>query len=241
MKKFMRNGMICSVLFLTFSFICGAGAAEAKAIRSAGQAKAAALKEVPSAVVVEVDTDMENGKLVYEVELHKGKKEYNLHYRSSDGRLVKYEWDLMHPPYTDQDKTNLSKAAVNKKALGQVKNAKIISTVLKHDDGRAEYKVRLKKGNKQYTLVYDSKSGRLLEYEWELSSSSGSSKYIGAAKAKSIALKKVPGAKVVKVEFDNDDGVAVYEVELIKGNYEYELKINAKNGKIIEYEKDYAD
>lgn len=242
MKKFTKNGVICSVLFLTFSFVCGFGIAEGKAIQSVNQAKSAALKEVPSATVVEVDTDMENGTLVYEVELHKGSKEYNLHYRASDGKLVKYEWDIKNPPYTNQNKKNLSKSVINKKALGQVKKATVIGTTLKQDDGRAEYKVKLKKGKKQYELVYDSKSGKLLEFEWELSTSgSSTSKYIGAAKAKAIALKKVPGATVIKVEFDHDDGVAVYEVEMIKGRYEYEMKINAKSGKIIEYEKEIAD
>lgn len=242
MKKYLKNGVICSVLFFTFSLICSFVSAEAKAIQSANQAQEAALREVPSATVVEVDTDMENGELVYEVELHKGGKEYNLHYRSSDGKLVKYEWDFIRPPHTNQNKRNLSKQTIEKKALGQVKNATVLSTALKYDDGRAEYKVRLKKGNKQYKLVYDAKSGKLLEYEWEITENhSSSSKYIGAAKAKEIALKKVPGATVVKVEFDHDDGMAVYEVELIKGNYEYELKINAKNGAIIEFEKDFAD
>ena len=242
MKRIFKNGVICGVMFFAFSFIFGFGTAGAKAIQSASQAQEAALKEVPSATVVEVDTDMENGELIYEVELQKGGKEYNLHYRSSDGSLVKYEWELNHPPYTNQNKKNLSKQAIRKKALEQVKNATVVSTVLKHDDGRSEYKVVLKKGNKQYKLVYDSKSGRLLEYEWELAKSGdSSSKYIGAEKAKAIALKKVPSATVTKVEFDHDDGMAVYEVEMIKGNYEYEVKINAKNGKIIEFEKDFAD
>ena len=70
---------------------------------------------------------------------------------------------------------------------------------------------------------------------------SSSSKYIGVPKAKSIANKKVPGAQVVKVEYDNDDGIPVYEVEMIKGNMEYELKIHAKTGKILEYEQDMLD
>lgn len=243
MKKILKNVTICSMLFLVCSVLCCAGTAEGKAIQSASQAQAAALKEVPSAKVIEVDTDMENGQLVYEVELYKGGKEYNLHYRASDGKLVKYEWEIKNPPYTDQNKRNLSKQTIHKKALGQVKHATIVSTTLKYDDGREEYKVRLKKGNKKYKLVYDSKSGKLLDYEWELTDtgSTSSSKYIGAAKAKSIALKKVPGATVIKVEFDHDDGIAVYEVEMVKGRYEYEVKIDAKTGKILEFEKDIDD
>ncbi len=38
-----------------------------------------------------------------------------------------------------------------------------------------------------------------------------------------------------------DDGVPVYEVELILGNYEYEFKIHAKTGKILKQERDWID
>ena len=57
-------------------------------------------------------------------------------------------------------------------------------------------------------------------------------------KAKQIALAEVPGATVVKAEFDNDDGVPVYEVELVKDAWEYEFKIHAKTGQILERDQD---
>ncbi len=60
-------------------------------------------------------------------------------------------------------------------------------------------------------------------------------------KAKQIALDAVPGATVYKAEYDVDDGVAVYEIELIKGSYEYEFKIDANTGAILEQDKDWRD
>ena len=60
-------------------------------------------------------------------------------------------------------------------------------------------------------------------------------------KAKTIALSKAPGATVVKVKFDKDDGVAVYEVDMVEGIYEYEVEINARTGKIIKFEKEIDD
>ena len=51
----------------------------------------------------------------------------------------------------------------------------------------------------------------------------------------------MPGGTVVKAEYDVDDGVAVYEVEIVKGSYEYEFKIHAKTGAIIERDKDWND
>ncbi len=245
MKMTVKKLTICSVMFLALSMMFGFNTAKAQKMTNAAQAKNAALKEVPSAKVTEVDTDMDNGVLVYEVELYKGDKEYKLEYRASDGKLVKYEWEISHPAITNQNKKNLSKSAIKKKALNKVKNATVVSVNLTHDDGMAIYKVRLTKGDKSYKLEYNSKTGKLLEYKWEISvkknASATTEKYIGTEKAKSIALQKVPNATIVKIKFDTDDGVEVYEVDMVKGIYEYELKINARTGKIIEFEKDIDD
>lgn len=243
MKRTLTNATVCSMLIFVFFLMCGATTVEAKKMTSADQAKKAALKKVPSATVFKVKSDHDNGILVYEVELSKGDKEHNFEYRASDGKLIQYDWEINNPPRTDQDKKNISKKSIKKKAKKKVKNATVLSTVLKQDDGRAEYKVKLRKGNKNYTLVYDSKSGKLLEYEWKITSSDSSSdkKDIGLEKAKSIAKKKAPGASIVKAKLDNDDGVQVYEVELVKGAYEYEVKIDAKTGKVLEFETDMDD
>lgn len=69
--------------------------------------------------------------------------------------------------------------------------------------------------------------------------------YIGAAKAKSIALKHaaLSASKVrgLKAELDKEHGIMVYEVEFHYGNYEYDYEINAKTGAIIDYEKEWDD
>lgn len=216
--------------------------ASAKKIASPEAAKKLAKNKVKSAVVTEVDVDYKNGGLLYEVTLVKGNREYNLKYRESDGKLMEYEWETEGIIKQYQSRKNLSKAKIKKKAKKQVKKAKITSVRLKYDDGLAEYKVKMKKGSKKYSLTYHAKTGKLLDYEWEIvKKASSSSKYIGVPKAKAIAKKKVPGAQIIKVEYDKDDGIPVYEVEMIKGNMEYELKIHAKSGKILEYEKELAD
>lgn len=217
--------------------------ANAKTAMSLNKAKNAAKKKVPSSYVKSAETDLDQGTTVHEIELIKKSKEYNLKYRASDGKLIEYEWELPNTSYSIQNRKNLSQSKIKTKARKAVKGASVTAIHLTVDDGLSEYKVTLKKGNRQYKLLYNAKNGKLLEYEWKLtaSSSSSSSKYIGSAKAQSIALKKVPGATVVKAEFDNDDGISVYEVELRKGVYEYEIKIDAKSGNILEYEQDVDD
>lgn len=246
MRKIIQSVMVCCMFFFVFSILCGTGTVEAKKMTSVDQAKKAALKKVPSATVIKVGSDHEDGVLIYEVELQKAGKEHNFEYRASDGKLLQYDWEINYPPVQDQNKKNISKKAIQKKAKSKVKKATVLGTALTYDDGRAEYKVKLSKKGKSYKLVYDAKSGKLLEYEWKLAvSGSGSSgadnKDIGLEKAKSIAQKKAPGATIVKAKLDTDDGIKVYEVELVEGMYEYEVKIDAKTGKILEFEKDMDD
>lgn len=214
---------------------------EAKKITGISAAKKLARNKVKDATVTEVDTDYENGTTVYDVELHKGNREYSLEYRASDGKLMEYKWELIYENHSQGSK-KVSKSKIRKAANKQVKKAKIVSVVLDDDLYKPEYDVVMKKGNKKYKLSFNANSAKLVEYEWKIvSSKSGKSKYIGLTKAKSIASKKVPGGRFVKVEFDKDDGVAVYEIEMKKDGMEYEMKIHAKNGKILEYEADVDD
>lgn len=115
MKKSVKNIIICSILVFAFSIVNCFSVAEAKRLQNAQQAKQAALAKVPSAKVIEVDSDTEDGVLVYEVELHKSGKEYKLEYRASDGKLLKYEWEVLNPSYGNQNKKNLSKQNIKKK------------------------------------------------------------------------------------------------------------------------------
>lgn len=216
--------------------------AYAEKITSIRQAEKKALKEVKNAVVKEVDMDYEKGTMVYEIQLVKGTREYDITYRASDGKMIAYGWEELGVSPSDNRKI-MSESKCRKLAQKKVKKGKITSIVRKYDDRVVIYKVKMKQGNKKYELKYHARTGKLLEYEWEITvkKTSKNENYIGVDKAKSIALEKVPDAVVVKVEFDKDDGVPVYEVELVKDEFEYEIKIHAKTGKILEIEREYND
>lgn len=74
------------------------------------------------------------------------------------------------------------------------------------------------------------------------SQAAASNEYIGEEKAKEIALNHAgvseADAGFVKGKFEYDDGTAVYEIEFYSGKTEYEYKINAVSGEIIEYDVD---
>lgn len=76
-------------------------------------------------------------------------------------------------------------------------------------------------------------------------SSQPSSDYIGADKAKSIALNhaglKAASVTFTKAKLDRDDGQYVYEIEFFSGNAEYEYEIDAISGKILDYDMERDD
>ena len=245
MKTHKRSPLIVlTVCLISIGILSFSDPVFAKRITSLSQAAKTATAAVKNADVTEVDSDYEKGQLIYEIQLIKGAKKYDITYRASDGKMLSYGWEIYRPQQSSKKKI-MNRSNCQKLALKEVPGAKILSLVQKSDDGIPIYKVKLTHSNKKYTLKYHARTGKLLEYEWELTVSTQknptTSKYIGVAKAKKIALARVPNATVVKAGFDQDDGVPVYEIELIKGAMEYDIKIHARSGKILEFEKDYND
>ena len=68
--------------------------------------------------------------------------------------------------------------------------------------------------------------------------SSSSMRIITAQKAKDIMLGKVPGCTILEFSYDGDDRIPKYDGTVIKGNYEYEIDVDAKTGDIIKFEKE---
>ncbi len=68
---------------------------------------------------------------------------------------------------------------------------------------------------------------------------------IGEDKAKEIALKHAgiieDGVRFNRIELDRDDGILVYEVEFFQDRTEYDAEINAEDGTVLSFEKDYQD
>ncbi|GAA2876859.1 hypothetical protein GCM10010517_38140 [Streptosporangium fragile] len=53
-----------------------------------------------------------------------------------------------------------------------------------------------------------------------------------------IAQDKIPGARLVKAEFDGDEAPASWEIELRQGDVEHDLDIDATTGAILEQDRE---
>jgi len=140
-----------------------------------------------------------------------------------------------------------------------------IKTKLERDDGRYVYDIEFYSGNIEYDYEIDALTGVILEYDRDIehysiphsnnthnsnhnnnhNTNTTTNSYIGEAKAKSIALAHAGLAESevtrIRVEFDRDDGLYIYEVEFDKGRMEYSYDIDATSGTILEWDHDYDD
>ena len=119
------------------------------------------------------------------------------------------------------------------------------------DNGRTVYEVEFySKDNKEFDYDIDAETGEIVSFDQDAENylppskdssqmTSQQTEQITEAKAKEIALAKVPGAtdahiRQFRKEFD--DGREEYEGKIIYNNTEYDFEINAQTGEIITWE-----
>lgn len=166
----------------------------------------------------------------------------------------------------DKNTTFISYEKVKEIALLKVPKGIVTDIDIDRMNDTYVYDIEIFKDNYEYELIINATTGEqisLLSHEdsWEndkfnldwdyeeyfddditYSNGSNSTKdVIGVEKAKQIALSKVPGAKITKLELDSDDGMVCYEGEMYKDGWEYEFKIDAYTGNTLEWEKDFDD
>lgn len=114
-----------------------------------------------------------------------------------------------------------------------------------YDDGRLEYELEFHTDSAAYEVTVDAATGRVLDYEKENLRSSTGSTDIGAQAAKAAALKHAGlsegQVQELQVEWDNEHGRAVYEVEFKSGGMEYEYVIDAATGSVLEHQAERHD
>ncbi len=120
-----------------------------------------------------------------------------------------------------------------------------------HEDGRMVYDVEFYAGGYEYEYEIDASTGEIVNYSAEDSdgwippedtSQLPQDSQITSQQALDIALENAgltrEQVNVDKSELDWDDGVLTYEVEFYSDGYEYEYKIEASTGKILEQDRE---
>lgn len=118
-----------------------------------------------------------------------------------------------------------------------------------YDDGRAVYEVEFDTTRYEYSYEIDARTGAIVDYDRDENDDDDDDPpaggYISVEEAKRIAFERagVEPSEVydLEVEFDNDDGRAVYEIEFKSGHREYSVTIDAITGEILDYDCEYDD
>ena len=122
----------------------------------------------------EIDLDFEDGKMVYDVELKVGYKEYDLEIDAVTGEILKKEFPDNSTNLTDNSKF-ISKdeaTAIALKAAGiSAENAKQLKAELdRSDSGTYKYEVDFKYGIYEYEYDIDAVTGKIIKSEKEIDS-----------------------------------------------------------------------
>ncbi len=141
------------------------------------------------------------------------------------------------------------------KAKATANEAESTFAKMENDDGVMIYEIDFIANGYEYEIEIDAVTGAVVGYDKEVAkgftvrpskpSNEVTTKVISEAEAKTIALNKaglsVGNISAYRCEFDNDDGMAVYDVEFNSGKYEYSVEINAKTGAVVDYDKELID
>lgn len=130
-------------------------------------------------------------------------------------------------------------------------SAQVIRVKEDYENGRAVYEVEFYSGNTEYDYEIAKADGTILakDYDienWAPTKGTDAEQAQGAItleEAKAIALSKVNGAgnNDIHIKQDRDDGLLIYEGEIVYQGMEYEFEINAANGAIIEWSSEHYD
>ncbi len=196
-----------------------------------------------------VELEWDDGKPEYEVEFYSGNKEYDYEIDAVTGTIRSRDYDVENytiPSSTTDIGSEAAKTAALKHAGVSASNATFVQVERDWDDGRLVYEVEFYAGGKEYDYEISAADGQVLSYDYDAeyyvpSTSTGAS--VTLEQAKTAALKhagvSASNATFVKAELDRDDGRQVYELEFRSGGMEYEYKVDASSGAILEAERDH--
>ena len=197
-------------------------------------------------VTAEVDSELDESTAHYEVELEvpgHGELEYRVD--AYTGQVLSGPANVkVSAPVNPSGDIGMEAAKSAALKHAGLSSATFTKAERDYDDGRWEYELEFHTDTAAYEVTVDAISGSVLDYEKENLRSSSTSD-IGAQAAKSAALRHAGlsegQVQELQVEWDNEHGRAVYEVEFKSGGMEYEYVIDAATGSVLEHQAEQND
>ena len=195
----------------------------------------------------DVDPELDENRAHYEVEFQvsgKGELEYKV--EAYTGQVLTGQANVQ-PSTPVNPSGDIGMEAAKSAALKHAGLSTAVFTKAErdYDDGRLEYELEFHTDSAAYEVTVDAATGRVLDYEKENLRGGTGSTDIGAQAAKAAALKHAGlsegQVQQLQVEWDNENGRAVYEVEFKSGGMEYDYVIDAATGAVLDHEVERDD
>ncbi|MCX4307880.1 MAG: PepSY domain-containing protein [Acetatifactor sp.] len=123
-----------------------------------------------------------------------------------------------------------------------------VHSLLEFDDGLWEYDVEFYTADyKEYDYEINAYTGEIIDFDYDAESYAPQTESSGAItpeQAKQLAIDKVPGASksdIREFKTDSDDGIVLYEGEIVYEGIEYEFEIDADSGTFQEWSAEPFD
>lgn len=214
--------------------------------------------DAASVTAGEIDFDSDNGLMVYEVEFYYDNTKYEYDVNASNGGIVKSEretYSATPGTGTPADGNYIGESAAKSAALSHAgadsSDVVWLKAQFDRDDGLYVYELEFTSGGSKYDYTVNALTGDVIKSEREQYNAgnqgqqTGTGDIIGETAAKTAALNHAGVSEAdtsrMRVELDRDDGYTLYEVEFRVGRMEYEYKIDAYTGSILQAESDYDD
>ena len=110
-----------------------------------------------------------------------------------------------------------------------------------------EFEVKFIDGDMEHEVKIDASSGKILKTKQEKLDAEDLAEYEALKQAKislTQAMQKATqsiNGKIIEAEFDFDNGIPAYEIEMAKGVEIHKLVIDSINGQVISSQLDYDD
>lgn len=180
-------------------------------------------------------SEMDDGmhELTFRVEAT-GEK-YEIKVNPTTGAVVKIESELRGA--SNARSTTLTDEAVAAAVEAAYPGAEIIRKDEQIDDGNHEIEVFIVTDGLYGTLDLNAETGAILERELYVGEYAADGMMTEEAARAQIATLK-PGAEIVKIKLDEDDGRYFWEGDATLNGARYEFAINATTGDMVEWERD---
>jgi len=188
-----------------------------------------ALKAVGGGTVIQAALDTNAGKRVWSVDITGSTNEFEVWVDAHTGAIMKIITQPLSPTAL------IDKAQAESDALAAVGGGEILQAVLEKENGRKTWSVDVLGTEHEYEVRLDAHSGAILKIITQPLASMAPCTFMTKAKAERIALAAVGGGKVLLAVLDKTDTPVDWSVDVAGSNgTDYEVKINACTGKVIQ-------